>query len=119
MDQAARDGNLAEIQRLRASGIPWSLWMCKWALLNGHLNVLQWVRANGCPWDKTTCDDAARCGHLTILQWARANGCPWDKAACLDGYLPGPVRAWIMSGAGDRCCMTKSSAPRACTNKSR
>ena len=89
MDQAARKGDLAEVQRLYAAGAPWTTFTCIYAVIGGHLD---------------------------ILKWAHANGCPWNKAACLERHLPDNIRAWILSGAGDHGCLqqaiAKSAAPR-------
>ncbi len=91
VNDAVARGDLATVQQLHAAGAKWSCWMST---------------------------RAAEHGHLDTLQWLRAHGCPWDKAACLAGYLPDDMRAWILSGAGDHGCLTKSAAPRARANKS-
>jgi len=112
MDGAARDGDLAELQRLRTAGRAWTAHVCMHAAYGGHLELIQWACANGCPWDKWTCHYAALYGHLKLLRWARAHGCPWDKHKILSytGLLP-TVRAWVASGGGDGA-RTKSAAAR-------
>ncbi len=96
-------------------------YMCSHVAGKGDLSVLKMLCADGCPWNANTCASAAYGGHLDVLQWARVNGCPWNKAECLKWSRRDDTRAWIESGAGDYCqqALTKSAAPRACTNKSR
>ena len=84
--QAARNGELATLQALRAAGAQWDRETCAGAALEGHLEILQWARAQNppCPWDELTCAWAAEGGHLGALQWARAQNppCPWDGQTC-------------------------------------
>ncbi len=112
---AASHGCHDILKWLHLVGCPWDERTCANAARFGHFNILRWARANGCPWDEYTCLDAAAKGHLAMLQWARANGCTWIKDACLQwalGLGHTETAMWITSGAGDRCCLTKSAAPR-------
>jgi hypothetical protein len=92
---AARNGDLQELEALRADEWPWDERTCSYAARGGHLEMLKWVRDNGCPWDGErysraklgghyrwdgeTCSCAALGGHLEVLKWARENGCPWSE----------------------------------------
>lgn len=69
---AARAGNLALLQILRAQWRPCDEDTCASAGRGGHLVVLQWAREYGdIPWNEYTCTFAAAGGHLEVLQWAR------------------------------------------------
>ena len=52
--------------------------MCASAARGGQLAALQWLRANGCDWDAQVCFEAIGKGDVEMLRWARENGCPWD-----------------------------------------
>jgi hypothetical protein len=80
--EAARHGHLHILQWAHENGCIWDEQTCSNAAENGHLYVLQWAHTNGCPWDERTCSGAAEHGHLNVLQWARSNGCPWDAFTC-------------------------------------
>lgn len=84
--EAARNGDLAALQALRAAGVQWDRETCAGAALGGYLGILQWARAQNppCPWDELTCAWAAEGGYLGVLQWARAQNppCPWDGQTC-------------------------------------
>ena len=51
-------------------------WTCAQAARKGDLENLQWLCEKGFTMDAYTCSQAAAGGHLEVLQWARQNGCP-------------------------------------------
>ncbi len=84
-NDAAEDGDLVALQRLRGRDppSPWSVRTCEVAAEYGHLHVIKWLRAQDppCPWDKFMCRRAADGGYIHILEWALAQDppCPWDE----------------------------------------
>jgi len=89
--EAARNGDLYQLQQARAAGHPWGQDTCASAAYRGHLEVLKWLRAQDppCPWNENTCVWAAQCGQLVILQWLREHGCPWDEWTCVSAAYGG------------------------------
>jgi len=69
---AARAGDLARLQSLRAEGRPWDEEVCRCAAWHGHLDVLQWAWQQGCPWNWSAVLDAAmRAPQAHVAAWAR------------------------------------------------
>jgi hypothetical protein len=80
-DCAARNGHLETLKWIRANGGGWTHWAADRAAENGHLETLKWIRANGGEWTDLAADRAAEYGHLETLQWIRANGGEWTHDA--------------------------------------
>ena len=77
---------------------PWiKEYMCWYAAKAGNLAMLQWMRAQGCPWDESTTYAAAQKGNIEILRWARSQGCPLNKENCRRSYLymKREIKRWI------------------------
>ncbi len=64
MARAARSGDPALLERLRAEGCGLGRPRRAPRRPVGQIATLQWARANGCHWDATTAQAAARSGHL-------------------------------------------------------
>ena len=60
--------------------------LCTFAARSGQLAALQQLRALGCAWNFQTCTAAAQGGYLAVLQWARANGYP-ETTTMIEGGL--------------------------------
>ena len=82
MDWAAAAGDLAKVQQLHASGVPWTEWACGLAVLNDHLDVLRWLRANGCPWDRDRClSTSIYMQNIDISAWIESDSIRTKSAA--------------------------------------
>jgi len=73
---AAKNGNLAVIQWLRANKCPWDHRTFEFAAKNGNLENMKWLKANHCPWNSTTFSEATRSGILENMKWLHKAGCP-------------------------------------------
>jgi hypothetical protein len=95
--EAALQGNLKSLKKLRSKGCDWDGYTCSNAALNGHLHVLSYAHANGCYWNGYTCSNAAKNGHLEVLQYTREHGCPWTLHTSKEAYKNGHsnIVSWI------------------------
>jgi len=91
MCDAARRGDLLEVQRHRRRGCEWHAVVCTAAARNGHLHVLAWAVEYGCPWNASVCIEAAKTGHLKTLEWARRKGCVWNSLVCVEAAERGHI----------------------------
>lgn len=84
-DNAASQGNLAELAAGMMRGYQPSWDTIRLAARNGHLEVLAWLRVQDppCPWNQG--------GYLEVLAWLRALDppCPRDASTCAEAAREG------------------------------
>lgn len=81
---AASEGNLKLLQKLRQDGHPWDDSTCVEAALNGHYDLLTWAVSNGCCLSATVFVSVVyslKTTNLHILDWLKKVGCIWDIRA--------------------------------------
>ena len=90
---AARSGDLEELQLLRGLGCRWDAATCTAAALSGSLSCLQYAHRHGCPWTADACAAATGYGSLPCLRFLRKHGCPWDVRACASAAASGNLES--------------------------
>lgn len=90
---AAKEGDLADLERMRAAKVVIPDLAVACAAEGGHLDVMRELLNLGCNLTGQECEAAAGGGHLDCLRYAHEQGCKWGRSM-----------VWATRGVNGRYC---------------
>ena len=69
--EAAENGNLENMKRLKQIGYPCDEYTFEKAAINGNLKNMKWLKENECPWNANVFLNTALKGNLENMKWLK------------------------------------------------